>query len=120
MQQGSAGYPRRGEVWWAEPPQESVSSYQKTRPWLIVSNDKANEHSPFVTAVPCTTMEKREWMPTHVEVQLFTKRNVIQCEQIRTFGKEYLKGYMLRIHGHWMEEVDEALAVQLGLERGER
>ena len=53
-------------------PTESVSkgSIQKyTRPYIIISNNKANQYSPVVTAVAMSTKTgKKKYLPTHCPI----------------------------------------------------
>ena len=51
---------QRGQIWWYEDCNTFDDSVQgKTRPVIIISNNKANENSNNVTVIPCTTKIKR-------------------------------------------------------------
>lgn len=113
----------RGQVWFLVDNNTSDtygenSVQKKDRPWLIVSNNKCNQHAPVYTAVPLTTQSKSE-LPTHVSFLYGEKENTILCEQIRSVPMQafFNKGsnYMFTLSEKCMAKVDEALTVQLGL-----
>ena len=61
-------YPRAGEIWIADPGDYIGSQQGKTRPVLIVSNDKFNMYSPTVGVLPLTSnVNKRS--PVHVKIE---------------------------------------------------
>lgn len=52
---------------------------------LIISNDKANEHSPMITIVPLTSKLRRHRLPTHI---LINKCGLIKL--IPVFAKQIM------------------------------
>lgn len=112
----------RGQVWFlVDPylPAEYNGSIQgKNRPWLVVSNNLCNQSSPTYTVVPLTTAHKTT-LPTHVIINDGKLEQTILCEQIRTISANtfFNNGsyYKYALSDKIMREVDEALAVQLGL-----
>lgn len=115
---------RRGDIYLADCGQgDSGSSLQRgMRPVLVVSNDKANTHSPVVTVVPLTgrTWKKRS-LPTHVLIPCsdghgLTKPSVALAEQVTAIDKDRLT----ELWGHvtdqeLMAEVTTALLIQIGV-----
>ena len=112
----------RGQVWFLVDPNQPVeyqgSVQSKNRPWLVVSNNMCNQSSPTYTIVPLTTAHKTP-LPTHVIINDDKMEQTILCEQIRTVSANifFASGsyYKFTLSDKTMQEVDEALAVQLGL-----
>lgn len=112
----------RGQVWFlVDPylPREYDSSVQgKNRPWLIVSNDSCNQASTILTAVPLTTQAKND-LPVHVTFSDGKQPQTILCEQIRTISESLLYNagsyYKYTLSPEIMQEVDNALAIQLNI-----
>lgn len=110
----------RGQVWMVRfKNQESLGREQaKDRPWLVLSVGKFNQSAGMITCVPITS---RDHIVTPAQV-LFTnqvgKRNVILCEQIRTFDYRsgaYIFDFMGNLSDKVLESVDVALSIHLGL-----
>lgn len=108
---------RYGDVWWVSPLHTNGLHINqgKPRPFVIVSCNNCNKSSGNVTAVPCTTQKKKE-LPTHVTAFFNHKENTIQCEQVTTFGKEFLLHFVDTVGTRKMLEVQEALKIHLGME----
>jgi mRNA interferase MazF len=113
---------RRGQVWFIVNPNAPVefqgSVQGKNRPWLIVSNDKCNEHSPTFSAVPVTTAAKKP-LPVHVQFNDGKLDQIILCEQQQTFPVSLLTTqgsyYKYSLSTDLMQRVNEALAIQNGI-----
>lgn len=69
------------------------------RPVLIVSNNKNNKNSPFITAVPISSKINRPYLPGHVIIFAYDvltaskrkfKTGTILLEQITTIDKQQL------------------------------
>lgn len=110
----------RGQVWVIRfKHKESVGREQaKDRPWVILSIGKFNSSSGMITCAPITTRDK---VVTPAQVMFYNtdgQRNVVLCEQIRTFdykSGEYILDYMGRLSDDVMEKVDVALSIHLGM-----
>lgn len=58
---------RKGDIFWAELGENAEGRLQAgARSVLIVSNDKANEHSPVITIIPITSVGIFVWMHSFV------------------------------------------------------
>lgn len=91
-------------------------------PFVVVSNNDCNKHSPVVTVIQITSKDSNPWLPTHYtldfkqanEVGLY-KKSVIKAESITSIGKSII----LRMNGILTEdaqkEVDRIIRRQLGL-----
>lgn len=110
---------RRGDIYIIAYGNESTigSEQGKTRPYIIVSNNKGNQFSSLIVAVPMTTQEKNK-MPTHVEIaeNKFNVYGVALCENINTFDKMRIKGYLGRVTEEEVNQINQALSIVLGLE----
>lgn len=62
---------KRGDIYYVDFGQNIDSNKQcGIRPAVIVSNNRANEHSPVITVVPLTSRTyKKRSLPTHVFIQ---------------------------------------------------
>ena len=112
---------RRGDIYYADLGTPTGFCQSGFRPVLIVSNDTANAHAPVITVVPLTSKHKAMHMPTHVLLPKQTVTglkytSVALVEQVTTIDKAQLQGHAGRVlDEHLMEEVAQALQVQLGI-----
>ena len=108
---------RRGDIWMADLRIGAVGSEQgKIRPVLVVQNNIGNKHSPTVTVVPLTSRTKNN-LPTHVILNepCLPSRSIALVEQIRTIDKSRLIRHIGRISESIMNQINEAIAIQVGL-----
>lgn len=103
---------KRGDVFWYRFEGSCFSEQDGVRPCVIVSNSKANTHSPVVTIVPLTTAEKK-MLPVHTAIWVNNKRNTVLCEQIVTAPKDRLLGYITSCTRAQMSRIDACLRNQL-------
>lgn len=113
-------YPRRMEFWFAHIPMYASTSIEGgDRPVLIVSNDKANQHSRTVTVIPLTSKIKRMDIPTHVLVKRteeLTRDSVVLAEQITTLSRDVLTRKLGDCKSpDLIAAVERAMKIQLGL-----
>lgn len=105
---------RRGDIYWVENHGGVGSEYRGRRPCVIVSNDKANQHSPTVHAVMLTTAQKK-WMPTHVRIRSCSRLSTACCESVTLIDKQALSDYSGHVSEHELHAIDRALRIQLAL-----
>lgn len=108
---------RRGDIFWApvvEVGKEGELFVGKNRPVIIVSNEKANLFSGWVTYVPITSQPKK-LLPTHVNVSCNLIQGTALCEKVSTLTKEKLSSFCGELDEDSMEKINEALRVQLKL-----
>ena len=113
---------KRGDIYLADCGRDSGSSQQHgIRPVIVVSNDKANTHSPAVTVVPMTTRTwKKRDLPTHVLIPCdkchgLPRSSMALAEQVSTIDKDRLIEHWGRITDQQlMSDVTAALQVQIG------
>lgn len=107
---------RRGAVyWWNCPPasQSRPHIQQGIRPVVVVSNEDCNENSPVVTVVPFTSRIHRPF-PQQVPVVFNGDVSVALCEQVTSVPITELGGFIGNLCGFQVDQVDTALAIQLG------
>lgn len=105
----------RGSVYWWNCPEHSRRHIQAgVRPVVVVSNDNCNEFSGVVTVVPFTTQVKRPF-PQQVAVVLPDGVSIALCDQVTSIPVEELQRHICDLHSYQMDQLDVALAIQLGL-----
>ena len=90
-----------------------------TRPVLVLQNDVGNYYSPtlIVTAATRRTF-KKPTQPTHVVLDDVEglDPSLFMLEVIRTIDKRRVRGYVGKLTGEQMEQIDAALRVSLHLD----
>ena len=107
---------KRGDIWWYRYDGAYSSEQSGVRPCVIVSNDKANEHSPIITAVPLTTAYKKR-LPIHAVIKSSGETSIALCEQIYSISKERLTYKLGTCTDDEMRWIDKCLEIQLGLRK---
>jgi mRNA-degrading endonuclease toxin of MazEF toxin-antitoxin module len=109
-----AAFPRRGEVWLVEFPDDP-----KSRPALIVSPDVRNELANSVLAVPVTTNQRPS--PTHVLLPAgqggLAHDSMARCENVSYLHKSRLARGPLAgtISPALMRDIERCLLRSLGV-----
>lgn len=85
----------------------------KVRPMVVVSNDKGNESSSIVLAVPMTTKVKAMHLPTHCIVSYHN--SMVMCEQIYTIAQDDIDTVAYHLTRIDMDKVDKCLLASLGM-----
>lgn len=108
---------KRGEVYWCEFGESTVGSEQnKTRPVLIIQNDKGNKYSPTTIVAIISSKLKATHLPTHIRIDGncgLTCDSQVELEQIKTVDKSRLTRYVGKISPDTAEKVDKALLVSV-------
>jgi len=84
------------------------SKIQKTRPCVIISPDKMNQHIATVIVAPMTT--KGQPYPTRITCQVQGKDGQIVLDQIRTVDKTRLVKKLGQINSNEQKAVLDTLA----------
>lgn len=110
---------RYGDIFWADLEGEAGSSMQTGgRPVLVISNNKANQHSPVITVIPITSKMCKAELPTHVLIKEcgLKKPSIVLAEQITSINKDRLERKMGSIqHTVYVGMVKKAIGIQLCL-----
>lgn len=107
---------KRGQIWWYKPKYIPTGHIQKgDRPVIIVSNQTANEVSPVVLGVPCTSQLKRNF-PTHVTFIMNGHVSTAMADQVIPIDISDLDNCVYTLEEYIMGRVDLALKYALGFE----
>lgn len=109
---------RRGEVFWSRTVETDSAGdpfMGKIRPVVVVSNEKANQYSNYITVVPVTSKEKKP-LPTHVNIHVNMIEGTAVCENIIAINKQWLESFCGELNETTMRELDNALRLQLALD----
>lgn len=84
---------KRGDIYYVDFGQNIDSNKQcGIRPAVIVSNNRANEHSPVITVVPLTSRTyKKRSLPTHVFIPKgcgLERNSLALAEQVEAIDKK--------------------------------
>ena len=116
-------FPKRGEIWLVSLEPTIGHEMGKTRPALVISNDKNNQYSETITVIPITSKtEKLYPFETFISKEEATlpKESKVKCNQIRTIDKKRLVKYFSKLPDEKMKEVETAILIHLDISiRGE-
>lgn len=102
----------RGSVHWCRLPMYSLNILTKTRPCIIVSNNKNNEGSGTVNVIPITSKERRVDLPIHVEID---NGGTAMVENILTIDKADVGDFIRHLNFRELRDVEIALLIQFGV-----
>ncbi|MGM0365344.1 MAG: type II toxin-antitoxin system PemK/MazF family toxin [Actinomycetota bacterium] len=109
-------HPKRAETWVVSLEPIRGSEIDKTRPALIISNDKNNKYSSTVTVIPITSFTTKVYpfeVMVYKENSGLSFNSKIKCNQIRTVDKSRLVKKIGQILPDAMKKVEEALHIHL-------
>ena len=111
-------YPKRGEIWNVSLEPVMGREIGKTRPALVISNNKNNEYSSTVTIIPVTgSIEKVypfEVLISRLESGLPLDSR-LKCNQIRTVDKLRLAKVVGNVSDEIIQKVEKAILIHLGI-----
>ena len=105
---------KRGEVWWVVFAASPGGEIQKQRPAVIVSNDASNTHLNRLQVVPLTSAVDHVY-PSEALVIVKGKKHKAMADQLATVSKSRLSNRVARLSKSDIQEVEQAIRVQLGL-----
>jgi len=110
---------RRGGCYIAALDPDIGHEISKTRPVIVISNDKNNEFSGTVTVLPITSKNLRKIYPFEVflakgEANL-PKNSKVKADQIRTLDKSRLVKFIGTLDENQIEQIDKAARIHLAL-----
>ena len=109
----------RGKIYLATLDPVVGKEISKTRPVVVVSNDKNNEFSGTVTILPITSGSLKKIYPFEVFLQKgagnLPKDSKIKADQIRTLDKSRLVKQIGTLGQKEIVEIDKAVRIHLGL-----
>jgi mRNA interferase MazF len=111
---------KRGDIFLANLEPIIGSEQGGIRPVLIIQNDVSNNHSPVVTIASITSKFFTKEYPTNVSLPKnfsgLEKDSTILLNQIRTIDKSRLMKKFGSLDFYFMNKVDLAIKISLGLE----
>lgn len=116
MQDTTTNPIRRGDIFYVNNPTDHTTHEQSgTRPAVVVSNNRANTHSPVLEVVYLTTSQTKSPLPTHVHMFDTCRHSIALCEQVHSIDRRKLGSYLCRASTDTMHRIDRALLISLGL-----
>jgi len=110
---------KRGEIFLAALDPVVGKEISKTRPVVIVSNDKNNEFSGTVTILPITSKNLKGIYPFEVFLSKgsgnLPKDSKVKADQIRTLDKTRIITLIGKLRKDEIEEIEKALKIHLAL-----
>lgn len=111
-------YPKRDEIWFVS--LEPVVGHEigKTRPALVISNNRNNLFAETVTVLPITSKSENIY-PFEVflpnEETHLPKDSKVKCNQIRTVDKKRLINFVSTLLPEKLEMIEKALLIHLDI-----
>jgi len=111
-------FPKRGQIWFVLLDPVVGHEIRKTRPALVISNDRNNQFADTVTVLPITSKTEKiypfEILLSKEETHL-PKDSKVKCNQIRTVDKKRLVNLVGALSAERLKEIKEALLIHLGI-----
>jgi mRNA interferase MazF len=105
---------RRGEIWWIRFDPTLGGEIRKTRPAVVVSNDRFNLTNNRLQVVPLTSSDKRLYL-FEAKVMVGGRSSKAMADQIRTIAKERVGEKIGHVTVDEMKAIEQAIRIQLAL-----
>lgn len=110
---------KRGEIYLANLDPIVGKEISKTRPVVIISNDKNNEFSGTVTILPITSKNLQKIHPFEVflskGVGNLPKDSKVKADQIRTLDKSRIVTFIGKLEKEEIGQIEKAIKIHLAL-----
>ena len=104
----------RGEVWWIRFDPSVGGEIQKTRPAIILSNDRSNKYLNRVQVIPLTSKVEQLY-PSEVFVMIEGKKAKALADQLTTVSKLRFVNMIGKLSDSDLRAVEAAVKRQLDL-----
>jgi mRNA interferase MazF len=104
----------RGEVWWIRFDPSVGGEIRKTRPAIILSNDRSNKYLNRVQVIPLTSKVERLY-PSEVFVMLEGRKAKALADQLTTVSKLRFVNMIGKLSASDLRAVESAVRRQLDL-----
>ena len=109
---------KRGEIYLISLDPAVGREISKTRPGVVVSNDKNNHYSGTVTILPITSKSLKKIYPFEVLLPKgagnLPKDSKAKADQIRTLDKKRIVKFIGSLDKDKMNKIDKAMEIHLG------
>jgi mRNA interferase MazF len=110
---------KRGEIYLAALDPVVGKEISKTRPVVIISNDKNNQFSGTVTILPITSQNLEKIYPFEVFLAKgsgnLPKDSKVKADQTRTIDKTRVLTQIGKLKANEVAEIETAIRIHLGL-----
>lgn len=90
----------------------------KTRPAIVISNDRNNEFADTITVLPITSRTQRlypfETLLPKKETKI-PKDSKVKCNQTRTIEKRRFVKFICKVSERKMREIEDSTLIHLGI-----
>lgn len=114
MPSSARNNPLRGEIYWVQFDPSVGEEIRKTRPAIVVSNDKSNRNTRRYQVVPLTTNTQKLY-PCEASVDIDGKKSKAMADHLQTASILRFGNRIGQVSAKDMRAVDDAIRLQLGL-----
>lgn len=104
-----------GEIWYVNTYDETRHVQKGVRPYIIVSNDIGNSHSPLVNAIPLTSNLNKSPLPTHCSIFSSPRKSIALCEQVKPISKVDLIECVGCCNRYELRQINICLMIQFNI-----
>ncbi|EDT70506.1 PemK family protein [Clostridium perfringens D str. JGS1721] len=106
----------RGDIFYANLPDQKGSEQNGLRPVVIIQNNLGNKYGRTLIVAPITSRDKKD-LPVHSEIynNSLEKDSTILLEQVTTIDKNKIKEFVGHLTRNELKKLNIALARSVGL-----
>ncbi|EOU2044928.1 type II toxin-antitoxin system PemK/MazF family toxin [Clostridium perfringens] len=106
----------RGDIFYADLPDQNGSEQSGVRPVVIIQNNLGNKYGRTLIVAPITSRDKKD-LPVHSEIynNSLEKDSTILLEQVTTIDKNKVKEFVGHLTRNELKNLNIALARSVGL-----
>lgn len=114
---------KRGDLVWLKPEIEDINNLGENvqnikRPFLVISNNKNNVHSPTIQIAAVSKKIRKSDYPMHVllkkeDYDCLRYDSIVLLEQVLTINKKFVQRKELSLSANDMKKVNKAIYIQM-------